>query len=612
MNSSSTIEIKKSKILNPDSDKSSKFWSSIDVKNVSVNGEFGRRIEQVIDNNVLKVDVQKAFLDRFQNRAGEGYIGLGKFLDAIIRLAYQSRNAQLIKLKNKIIADLVATQDSDGYIGIVKDESEHIKELWDLHERSYLILAFVSDYHYFDSQDSIAVAQRMGDHIIKGFSKDPSIRPKTLDGLVNFDSSNLGCDCAMLALSEASGDRRYREFAIAFLKVTEFNPKIECGPTSLQNHTYAQLSHCLAQLSLYQKTQEESLLTASLRAVDFMRKEDGMLITGSCSESECWHQTQSGLQNTAETCVGFYVIQLMDSLLRIKKESLYGDILERTVYNAMLAAISPDGRRSRYFTPFEGKRLYDTHGDSFCCPNNFRRFLSRLSGLIYYSTGDGIVINLYNSSTARVELSCGTLLTLEQETSYPSFGLVRIKVNPAKPSKFVLHLRIPRWCKSARIVINGQEYSTPCGGAFYSIGRTWNNGDVVELDMPMEWRFVRGRKSQIGRVALMRGPLIFTLNPTRTPELSTHPEFEPRQIMIDPSVSIETDSNLRPDGVAGIVQSWPAGHDHFWKYWKKVSTTLSEFHDPDGQGIYFIVPDLTSDKLVDDELMICHPYCQSY
>ena len=42
----------------------------------------------------------------------------------------------------------------------------------------------------------------------------------------------------------------------------------------------------------------------------------------------------------------------MDSLLRLEGDSLYGDIMERTIYNAMFAAVSPDGRLEPLLHPF--------------------------------------------------------------------------------------------------------------------------------------------------------------------------------------------------------------------------------------------------------------------
>lgn len=593
------------------------FWSTPDIRSIKPAGEFGRRILQIIEGNLLQVDVQQSFLSRFQNRAGQGYMGFGKFIDAMVWLAFQTGHEPLTREKDRIIATLLATQDPDGYIGIVRDPLRRTRELWDLHERSYLILALANDFRFFGKQESLAAAQKMADRILEDFTRDPALRPDTTDNpdsipndFIPFTATNLGLDFALLELSKISGNPRYRGFVVDFLKIREFNPPIACGPSSLSNHAYSHIGHCLAQLNLYATTRDEALLSPSRKTLDFLLHDDGMLITGSCSEGECWHQTQSGLQNTAETCTGFYGLQLMDAMLRISGESLYGDLMERAIYNAMFAAVSPDGRWSRYHTPFDGTRHYDeVNRDTFCCPNNFRRFMSRLAGWIYYLTPDGVAVNLYSSSRARLPLPGGASLDIFQETDYPTSGHIRLHIDPSMPSEFTLHLRIPRWCTNGTIRINGGEPQPVPAGNFFRITRWWNQEDVVDLDLPMAFRWVRGRKAQAGRAAIMRGPSIYTLNPTRNPHLGSHPFFEVRQIQADPALPVAPapDDSIRPGGTAAIVNTWEPGPQKFWPHLPRVPTTLTEFPDPDGQGIYFLVPNAKAGQLVDDELFAGKP-----
>lgn len=575
---------------------------------VQVGGEFGRRIRLCIESNMLQVDVEKTFLPAFQKRGGGGYLGFGKFLDGTVRLAAHNGDERMIALKQRIIGELLATQDADGYLGTVKNPAARIRALWDLHEDSYLMWALVSDYNLFGEKTSLAVARRLADNLTGKFLANPALRPDSMNGVVTFEGSDLGFDRALLALSVATGDPKYRDFVIHFLKLNEFDPPIHCGPTSLANHAYSCLGHCLAQLDLYRVTGDADLLQTSHRVVDFLLANDGLLVTGSCGEGECWHDTQSGLENTAESCTGIYTIRLMDSLLQLEGNSLYGDVMERTIYNAVFAAVAADGRHSRYFTPFEGPRELDPHGDTFCCVNNLRRFFGDLSGWIYYRTTNGVAVNLYTSSAATIELSGDLKVKLTQQTDYPTSGNVRLQIEPSQAAKFPVQLRIPRWCAEAAVSVNGGTEEKIAGGHFYAIDRIWQPGDQVELKMPMNWRFVKGRKSQDGRVAVMRGPELFTLNPARNPALAKQPLFDVRQLMIDPTQPVESmpDDSVRPGGIAAKVKAWPPGPHHFWPFIPKVDLILSEFPDDGGKGVYFIVPDSTSTGLVADELLLPH------
>ena len=79
---------------------------------------------------------------------------------------------------------------------------------------------------------------------------------------------------------------------------------------------------------------------------------------------------------------------------------------------------------NHYFTPFDGRRLYDRHGDRFCCHNNLRRFFGDLPGWVYYRTKDGVLVNLYSDSTAKIDLGNGVEVVLRQQTVYPTSGSV--------------------------------------------------------------------------------------------------------------------------------------------------------------------------------------------
>ena len=277
----------------------------IQLKQVHLGGEFGRRISQIIENDILRVDVEKTFLDQFRERPAEPfpYLGFGKFLDAVVRLAAHRGDPRLLALKRRMSR---RTPRDPGYrrlhrLGQRTRGGESGNCGTSTNART-LIWALVSDYRLHGEQASLEAARKIADNIIRRFLADTKLRPDTVNGVVTFEGSSLGFDRALLALSQETKDPKYREFCIRVLRLPEYDPPIKTGPTSLANHAYTYLGHSLAQLDLYRVTWEPDLLRAPKRAVNFSRG-DGMLVTGSCSEAECWHDTQSGLQNTAETCM---------------------------------------------------------------------------------------------------------------------------------------------------------------------------------------------------------------------------------------------------------------------------------------------------------------------
>jgi DUF1680 family protein len=355
------------------------------------------------------------------------------------------------------------------------------------------------------------------------------------------------------------------------------------------------LSHCLAQQALYRLQPDEKLLIPTRRAVKFMTVEDGMTITGGVGHFECWTDDQDGKKDLGETCSTAYQIFVFESLMRLDGDSKWGDLIERNLYNAAFGAQSPDGRRIRYYTPFEGKRVYFDF-DTYCCPGNFRRLIGLLPQMVYYQAGKGLAVNLYSTSQATVEGIGGTTVTIRQETDYPGTGLVTLVIEPKETASFPLLLRIPRWCSQASLSINGYPVANATkSGEFLKIDRIWKSGDQVTLDMPMPWRFVAGRKAQAGRAAVMRGPLVYTLNPDKESALA---KIDLNRLVLLPETAelVLNDTTFRPKGTACRIR---ADLDKAGK--GKLSLTLTEFPDPEGQWTYFKLSDPS--LAVDDELL---------
>lgn len=572
----------------------------IDLAEVKAGGEIGRRIDITIDNNILVLDADKDFLKPFQERiSNDGYIGLGKFIDSMVRLAANTKNEKLVALKNRVVEETLKTQEADGYIGIMAP-GKRLWALWDIHEMNYLVNGLTSDYVYFHDRKSLDAAVKLMNCIMSGWKAKP-------DGLdqcgITVFMAVTGLEETLINLFRATGDEQYLDFCVNFRKLPEWDSPIVMGRFfPIEGHAYAYMHRCLAQLRLHQTQPDPSLLKKTQGVIDFLTRGDGLAINGVCSQNECWHNTQDGTEGLGETCATAYLIRLLDELIRMERNSLYGDIMERSIFNGLFAAQSPDGRRLRYYVPFEGRREY-FDGDTYCCPCNYRRIVAELPSMIYYQMQNGVAVNLYASSEAQFELFTsenGIPMKVKQETDYPNSGDVKISVSPAEPVQCPILLRIPRWCEKAQIGVNGEPFAEASGGVFFPITREWKEGDTIELCMPMQWRCVRGRQAQAGRAAVMRGPQLFCLNPKKSPAVEG---LDLRQICIDPA-TVEgpfPDDSVRPSGRACRVKGWKTigfstGEN------PDLTLTLTEFPDPDGTFTYFRIRKPGVDG-VDDELM---------
>jgi DUF1680 family protein len=413
----------------------------------------------------------------------------------------------------------------------------------------------------------------------------------------------------MLSLYQLTGEERFREFG-ENKKPLIWTPGIEKGRTSrMFGHIFAYMAVNEAQLDFYRMTADNRLTKATDDAMNFLTAHDGLSIIGGAGQEETWTDDQDGDGDHAETCATAYMIRIYDNLLRLKGRSSYGDLMERSIYNALFAAQSPDGRHIRYYTPFEGERKYFGR-DSYCCPNNFRRIVAELPLMIYYTKPEGgIAVNLYTASSATAEFADGTKVDVEQTTDYPNSGTVAINMKLSKSRAFPLALRIPGYAtNNVSVKVNGKSVDGKItAGEFFVIDRKWKSGDRVELDIPMEFRLIAGRKRQSGRVAVMRGPLVYSFsraaNPTIDPQRNASVQGLGK-ITIDPtSLSLSADSTVRNNGTACVLKAWQTGfsnnagkHDY--------ELRLTEFADPDGIVTYFRIPGYGNVGVVEDELFL--------
>jgi DUF1680 family protein len=570
-----------------------------------LSGEIGRRIHDLIYKNYMVLDSDGFFIAPFRSRPFTDdyhYIGVGKVIDAgSLFSAYTGDPAVSAKTAH-LVEGILGTRDADGYIGAFKPEpgGRQNHRNWALHEQEYLLLGLTHFGLAAGDARSIQAARDLADYVMRTFGRDPKPEEVCTAGLPE----------AFLLLLRATGDEKYLRFAA---EVRHGNSKAEVQCASLLDwrqtfdsgaaHVYVMLARCNAQTELYRFMRRPSLLDMSAyMRHELLRKGGGLNVVGSASDGEWFSYTQNGAGLIGESCVTAYLVRWLESLMRLEGDLRYGDIMERTVYNALFAAQDPAGRRIRYFTPFTGPRVYFDQ-DGFCCPGNFRRIMAELPQKVYYvCAGKAVAVNLYTTSRATVELGEGLSVSLSQETDYPNSGRVVFHVRPSIESAFGLRLRIPRWCQNATVRVNGGDpVAVPRGADPYEIRRRWRAGDTVVLDMPMTWRFIRGHQLQEGKAALARGPVIYCLGTAQNGDiLKTYPNFN--GIVIDPTSlgEPEPDSSIRPEGRKVTLEARAEAPGAWSKGAPRLRVTFTEFVDPTGIVTYVHLLDLGAAE--EDEL----------
>ena len=197
--------------------------------------------------------------------------------------------------------------------------------------------------------------------------------------------------------------------------------------------------------------------------------------------------------------------------------------MERMMYNTVLGAkpLMPDGRTFYYSDyNFEGRKVYREDQHWACCSGTLPQVATDYGINAYFRDAQGIWLNLYIPSRLRwIEQDAEVQLT--QSGPYPFDSTVQFAVRTTRPREFTLNFRMPSWADGASISVNGRRQQTSLTpGTFAAVRRVWNNGDVIELDLPAKLRLEPIDPQHPETVALLSGSLVLFALATAQPKLT--------------------------------------------------------------------------------------------
>lgn len=232
----------------------------------------------------------------------------------------------------------------------------------------------------------------------------------------------------------------------------------------------------------------------------------------------------SPIQGTELCAVVEYMFSL-EELIRILGDPFYGDTLEQVAFNALPATFKPDMWAHQYDQQVnqvvasvaerewadngDWSNIYGREPNFGCCTANMHQAWPKfVKNLLMGSPDGGLAFTAYAPCEAKIELEDQCKLTITEETNYPFDDQIKVKLELSKPSKFPLYFRIPAWVKNPQLRVNDKDQISISPGTFAKVERSWQNGDQITLQFPMEIRITLGHA---GLLSVYRGPLLYGL-----------------------------------------------------------------------------------------------------
>jgi uncharacterized protein len=319
---------------------------------------------------------------------------------------------------------------------------------------------------------------------------------------------------------QRSGKPFYRNMAKQYLEDdTYFNPLSEGNNVLPFEHAYSHVNAFSSAMQAYITLGSEKHLRAAKNGFEMLVKTQSFA-TGGWGPNEAFGEPGTGQLGDSlalthasfETPCGAYGhFKITRYLLRVTKDSRYGDSMERVLYNTILGAwpIQADGT-SFYYSDYAntGKKVW--YGQKWpCCSGTFPQLAADYHISTYLRSADGVYVNLFTPSTLNWS-DGGGRYGLKQETKYPFDNKIQIQVSASQAKDYTIYVRIPGWAAPDPVLsVNGKRVSDAVQpGTFAAIRRTWKDGDRVELELPMPLRVEQVDANHPRLVALAQGPLI--------------------------------------------------------------------------------------------------------
>lgn len=514
---------------------------AFDLKDVRLlDGPFKTAQQRDIDW-LLRIDMDR-LLAGFREDAGlkpkaEKYGGwermgiaghsLGHHLSACALMYGATGDERFKQRVNYIVSELAECQNAngDGYVAAIPNGKRVFAEVsrGDIRSKGFDLngswvpwytihkqLAGLRDaYLHCGSDQALEVWKNLCDWALK---ITDNLSPEQINKMLRCEHG--GMNESASDLYAITGEQRYLTLAQRFNDKQVMDPLADGKDILGGLHANTQVPKMVGAARQYELTGEEYFKkTASFFWQTVTRNHS--YANGANSDGE--HFGQPGKlsrrlgSNTAETCNTYNMLRLSKHLFTYDASPAVADYYELALYNHILASQEQEGRVTYYCTLKPGAaKEYQTLFDSWsCCVGTGMENHAKYGEGIYFHSDDALWVNLFIASTLEWKEKG---LTLTQETSYPDSESSKLKLKLKEPAQFTVKIRHPAWAnKGMEIKVNGQPQPTDksAPGTFQQISRTWADGDVIEINLPMSLRLVP-MPDNADRTAILYGPVMLS------------------------------------------------------------------------------------------------------
>ena len=476
-----------------------------------------------------------------------------KILEGMAYSVQAKPNAQLDKQMDELIEIIAAAQEPDGYLYTPRTAGNPAgmhgwvgAKRWEktpdlsheLYNSGHLFEAATAHFISTGKRTLLDIAIKNADLLVKDF----------LEGGLTYEPGHQIVEMGLVKMYRVTGNEKYLKLAKYFLDLR--------GQKGVMRQEYSQthkpivmqdeaVGHAVRAAYMYSGMADIAAIMNDktyLHAVDEIWHnvvEKKYYITGGIGARHAGEAFGSNyelpnLSAYCETCAAIANVYWNWRMFLLHGDSKYYDVIERTLYNGVIAGIGLDGKHFFYPNPLESDGTYQ-RSEWFgcaCCPSNLCRFTASVPGYIYAHHNENLYVNLYIQGTADIDMADGAV-TLTQTTNMPWEGNVSIEIdkiqNPGR--EIAMMLRLPGWANgqpvpsdlysyvnpqnaNITVKVNGEAVDYTMVNGYMTINRTWTEGDVISFELPMDAHKTVTNELVVNntdKMSIERGPIVYCI-----------------------------------------------------------------------------------------------------
>jgi len=310
----------------------------------------------------------------------------------------------------------------------------------------------------------------------------------------------------------------------------------------------------------YMQSNNPADLQATYDDFNLIRKLYGQVPGGMFGADENARKGYDDPRQAVETCGMVEQMTSDEFLLQYTGDTFWADNCEDVAFNTFPAAFTPDYKALRYLTApnmvvsdsknhspginNDGPFLNMNPFSSRCCQHNHS------AGWVYYAENswmatpdNGLAAQLYAEGEVTAKAGNGHIVKIVTTSKYPFNDVVDLRIVTAVSNKFPIYLRVPAWCNSPLVKVNGRLVKVEAkAGEYIKLNNNWKNGDRVSLQLPMAIKVREWAKNK-NSVSVNYGPLTFSL------------KIDEKYVQQDSKKSVTDDSKWQ---ASADPAKWPA------------------------------------------------------